>query len=133
MANTNEKAERADETVLIAYVTVHLESGESFELLPFEDAQDVKNKMSDLMKDWAKSGFLICGNHIYPWHRVKLIEATKVEELSRDESKLRMEEWEARDKARLQQSFWKTKPPREKKESEEDGAEGKPEGHQAAA
>jgi hypothetical protein len=39
MADGNGK--QGDETVLVAWVTVHLESGESFELLPFEDAQDV--------------------------------------------------------------------------------------------
>jgi hypothetical protein len=132
MANTDEKTQQEDGTVLVAYVTVHLESGESFELLPFEDAQDVKSKVGDLLKDWAKSGFLIRGNHIYPWHRVKLVEATKVEELSRDESKLRVQEWQAGDKARLQQSFWMTKQPREKKEDEGDGAEGKPEARRAA-
>ncbi|MGC2298151.1 MAG: hypothetical protein WA476_05065 [Acidobacteriaceae bacterium] len=133
MANTDEKNQQEDGTVLVAYLTVHLESGETFELLPFEDAQDVKSKVSDLMKDWAKSGFLIRGNHVYPWHGVKLVEATKVEELSRDESRLRVQEWQARDKARLQQSFWMTKHPREKKDGDGDQAEGKPETNRAAA
>jgi hypothetical protein len=55
-----------------------------------------------------------------------------VEELSRDESKLRIAEWQARDKTRLQQSFWMTKQPREEKEDEGDGAEGKPEARRAA-
>jgi hypothetical protein len=121
----DEKAQR-DETVLMAWVTVHLESGESFELLPFEDAEDVKSRVSDLMTEWAKSGFLIRGGHIYPWHRVQRIEATKVEELSNADSKLRVEEWRARETAHLQQNFWKTKREREKKESGEDGGK---EGH----
>lgn len=133
MAKPDEKTQQEDGTVLVAYVTVHLESGESFELLPFEDAQDVKSRVGDLMKDWAKSGFLIRGNHIYPWHRVKLVEATKVEDLSTDESKLRIAEWQARDKARLQQSFWMTKKPREKRDSEGDEVEGKPESNRVAA
>jgi hypothetical protein len=109
MADTNEKSQQGNETVLVAYVTVHLESGESFELLPFEDAQDVKSKVSDLMGDWAKSGFLIRGSHIYPWHRVQRIEATKVEEMSESDSRRRLDEWQAKDMARLQQGFWKTK------------------------
>ncbi len=128
MAEIDEKAERSDGTVLVAYVTVHLESGESFELLPFEDAEDVKTKVCELMKAWAKSGFLIRGSHIYPWHRVRRIEATKVEELSLSDSRLRMEEWKARDTAQMQKSFWKTKRVhREPEESEgENHAGGRP-------
>ncbi len=128
MADANGKDGKDDGTVLVAWVTVHLESGDSFELLPFEDAQDVKSKVSDLMKDWAKSGFLIRGSEIYPWHRVKRIVATKVEELSSTDSKRRLEEWQAKDTARLQQSFWKTKKAREKK----DEGEGENAGNQAS-
>jgi len=120
MAGTGEKSGRGDETVLVAWVTVHLASGEAFELLPFEDAEDVKNKVSTLIGDWAKSGFLIRGSEIIPWHQVQRIEATEVEELSREESALRRMEWEGRETARLQQSFWKTKKAAEKKEEEED-------------
>ena len=130
MADTNEKTPQGEETVLVAYVTVHLESGESFELLPFEDAQDVKSKVDDLMRDWAKSGFLIRGNLIVPWHRVQRIEATKVEELSLGDSRRRLDEWQARDVARLQQGFWKTKQAREKKDV---GGEGENGGDQAGS
>lgn len=119
MADENGKAGK-DGTVLVAWVTVQLESGDSFELLPFEDPQDVKTKVSELMKDWAGSGFLIRGSEIYPWHRVQRIVATKVEELSSTDSKKRLDEWQAKDTVRLQQSFWKTKQPREKKDEGED-------------
>lgn len=115
MADENGKA-RENETVLVAYVTVHLESGASFELLPFEDAEDVKSKVGDLIGDWAKTGYLIRGGDIIPWHRVQRIEATKVEELSRREWELRRGQWEAADTARMQQNFWRTKKAREKKE-----------------
>lgn len=127
VADSQENGEREQEsgTVLVAHVTVHLESGEEFELLPFEDTLDVKSKVSDLIGAWAKSGFLIQGNHIYPWHRVKLIEATRVEELSRGESKQQREAWESRDTERLQQSFWRTKRAREKKEDEGEEKGGK--------
>lgn len=124
MADTN-KTTQDDRTVLVAYVTVHLESGEAFELLPFEDAQDVKSKVKALIGDWAKSGFLIRGSQIVPWHRVQKVEATKVEEISRDDARRRLDEWQAKDTARLQQSFWKTKQAREEKG---EGDEGKAEG-----
>jgi hypothetical protein len=115
--------EHADATTLLACATVHLESGESFELLPFEDANDVKSKITGLIGDWSKSGFLIYGSRIYPWHRVKLIEVTKVAELSKNESELLTEEWKARDFAHLQKNFWKTKHPREKQDKEKEGEE----------
>jgi hypothetical protein len=104
----------ASDTVLLAYVTVHLQNNESFELLPFEDAQDVKSKVSDLLADWARSGFLIRGSRIYPWHQVRLIEANEVLDLRRDESTRRIAEWQARDLAHMQQSFWRTKHAQEK-------------------
>jgi hypothetical protein len=129
MADGNGK--QGDGTVLVAWVTVHLESGERFELLPFEDAQDVKSKVSALMGDWAKSGFLIRGSEIIPWHRVQRVEATKVEELSRSDSKKRLEEWQAKDTARLQQSFWRTKQAKEKKD--EGGEAGGEAGQRTAA
>ena len=131
MAENDGNNEPLNDTVLVAYVTVHLESGESFELLPFEDAEDVKARVCDLMKAWAKSGFLIRGNQIYPWHRVRRVEATSVEELSRTDSRLRMEEWKARETSQMQKSFWKTKRVR-KQESEETNDE-KHEGGQPRA
>jgi hypothetical protein len=136
MAETNGTTDPANDTVLLAFLTVHLESGESFELLPFEDAEDVKAKVSNLMKAWAKSGFLIRGSQIYPWHQVRRIEATSVEELSRADARLRRQQWETRDTAHLQQSFWKTKkahPDSDQKDSE--GSEGGEEsgGHSQAA
>lgn len=125
MAQRNEREQ--DETVLLAHVKVHMISGDSFELLPFEDPNDVKSRVSDLIGDWSKSGFLVRGSRIYPWHQVRLIEATSVEELSRGEARQRQEEWAARDVERLQQSFWRTKQPREKdKEGENGEAEAHP-------
>ncbi|HEX4066674.1 MAG TPA: hypothetical protein VHZ09_11685 [Acidobacteriaceae bacterium] len=119
MAEKEQKA--VSETVLVALVRVHLVSGEAFELLPFEDDKDVKAKVNDLLADWAKSGFLIRGSEIVPWHQVRRVEALQVEELSRDESALRRKEWEARETARLQQSFWRTKQERGKKDEEGEG------------
>lgn len=125
MADENQKTERPNDTVLVAHVTVHLESGDSFELLPFEDTDDVKSKVCDLMKAWANSGFLIRGSEIYPWHRVRRIQATRVEEMSLHDSKLQREEWQARETARLQNSFWKTRRARKEKDEgkKENGSE----------
>ena len=114
------------DTVLVACVTVHLQSGESLELLPFEDADDVKSKVADLLADWVRSGFLVQGNRIYPWHQVLRIEAAEVLELSRADSQLRREEWQSRDLYRLQQSFWRTKVPRESKPEGKDDKEAQP-------
>jgi hypothetical protein len=103
-----------NDTVLIAYATVHLESGESFQLLPFEDANDVKSRVCDLIEDWARSGYLVAGNLYYPWHRVRRVEVTKVVEMTRAEAEhLRHADGTA-ETARLQRSFWRTKHPRER-------------------
>lgn len=117
MAEKNGKSETLlpTDTVLVAYVTVHLDNGESFELLPFEDTHDVKSKVIDLVEEWARSGSLVRGNNIYPWHRVQRLHATKVEELKLEDARLRREQWQAQETERLQQSFWQTKRSREKR------------------
>lgn len=115
------------DTVLIAHATVHLANGESFDLLPFESREDVKSRVTDLMENWAKSGFLLRGRYVYPWHQVARIEVTSVEEMSSAESEQRLIDWEINDQYGLQQGFWKTKKAREKKdETKEESAEGKP-------
>ncbi len=98
-----------EQTLLIAHVTAHLLNGESFELYPFVDDNDVKAKVSELVEGWAGSGFLLRGGRMYPWHQVRLLEATSVEEITRAEARQRLMSWEAADLARVQQSFWKTK------------------------
>jgi hypothetical protein len=118
---------KPSETVLIAHATVHLVNDESFDLLPFKSDEDVKSKVADLMENWSKSGFLLRGRYIYPWHQVAHVEVTLVEEMSPIESEQQLIDWEINDQYRLQQGFWKTKKPREKKdESKQESAEGKP-------
>lgn len=107
------------DTVLIAWATVHLESGESFELLPFEDPNDVKSRVCDLIEDWARSGYLVHGNLYYPWHRVRRVEVTKVEEMTRAEAEHLRHTNGIEETARMQRSFWRTKHPRERKHREE--------------
>lgn len=108
-----------ENTVLVAHVTVHLQSGESFDLLPFRDDNDVKSRVTELIEDWCRSGYLIRGARIYPWHEVKLIESAPVEELTKSEAEQRLIEFQTLDLAHMQQSFWKTKRPRQ-----QDGEEG---------
>ncbi len=116
-----DEAEEANQTVVVAYVTVHLGSGESFELLPFEDASDVKGKVSGLLEDWSKTGFLIQGRHIYPWHQVTRIEATEVIEFSKEEYAQTLEP-EMLSQSQVQKSFWKTK--QDKKNDAKDSSNG---------
>jgi hypothetical protein len=113
-----EAAEVNPDTILIAHVTAHLIDGSAFELYPFVDDNDVKAKVSELVEGWAKSGFLLRGSHLIPWHQVKQIEATSVEEITRQEAQQRLLSWQAEDQLRVVKTFWKTK-----KESEKDAKE----------
>ena len=111
-------------TLLIAHVTVHLLTGESFELYPFVDPDDVKTKVSELVEGWASSGFLLRGSRLYPWHQVRLLEATTVEEITRQEAQQRLLAWQAEDQAKAVQSFWKTKEDKSKQDDKKDGEGG---------
>lgn len=126
MADKRENA-NPNETVLVAHVTVHLSSGQAFELLPFMDAKDVKSKVTDLIEEWAKSGFLVRGSQTIPWHQVQWIEATQVEELMPAEAKRRLADWNAQNPAQYQQALWKTREARAKK----DNGKGEDEDHES--
>jgi hypothetical protein len=109
MAETHENQPLSPDTLLIAHVTAHLVDGTSFELYPFVDTQDVKSKVSELVEGWANSGFLLRGSHLIPWHQVKQLEATSVEEITHPEAHQRLMSWQAEDQRRAVDSFWKTK------------------------
>ncbi len=117
----NQNEQEKPETLLIAHVTVHLLTGESFELYPFVDPQDVKTKVSELIEGWHSSGFLLRGSRLYPWHQVRLLEATEVEEITRQEAQQRLLAWRAEDQAKAVQSFWKTKEDKSKKDEQKEG------------
>jgi hypothetical protein len=123
LAESDERtqANEGPDTLLIAHVTVHLLTGESFELYPFVDVDDVKAKVSELVEGWASSGFLLRGSRLYPWHQVRLLEATTVEEITRQEAQQRLLAWQAEDQLRAVQSFWKTKNEKGKKDEKKDG------------
>lgn len=115
------------ETLLIAHVSAHLLDGTAFELYPFVDENDVKAKVSELVEGWASSGFLLRGSHLIPWHQVKHLEASSVEEITYQEAQQRLLSWQAEDQLRAVKNFWKTK--KEKEKEEEKGDEkGKEEG-----
>lgn len=123
MADTKENAQNGapDTTLLIAHAAAHLVTGESFELLPFTDEHDVKNRVNDLMKEWADSGFLLRGQRIYPWHQVRTVDVLSVEEVPRELARQRLLDWEKANFAQAQQIFWKTKkaPEKDNKDNKE--------------
>jgi hypothetical protein len=94
---------------LIAHLHAQLVSGETLKLLPIRHENDVKSDVIKLLEDWAKSGFLLRGNVAYPWHQVKLVEVTEIEELAPHEVHQRMLTLEGEDRAQMQQGFWKTR------------------------
>ena len=109
------------DTVLIAHVTAYLNDGSSFELYPFLDDHDVKGKVSELAEGWATSGFLLRDAYLVPWHQVKVLETTSVEEIPREAVQSRLNAWHAEDQRRAVQNFWKTKEkPKEGDKSAED-------------
>jgi hypothetical protein len=111
----------ATDTILFAHATVVLINGETFELLPFASPEDVKSQFNSFIESWVKSGFLLRGKHVYPWHQVAKVEVTSVEEMTRSEAAQRLTHWEINDLYRLQQDFWKTKKPQAKQEANQNG------------
>ncbi len=104
-----EQDQQQPDTLLIAHVTAHLLDGSSFELYPFVDPEDVKAKVSELVGGWAGSGFLLRGARMIPWHQVRVLETTTVEEITRQEAQQRLLRWQAEDQLKAVQGFWKTK------------------------
>jgi hypothetical protein len=94
--------------LLIAQLRAHLVSGASFDLLPIKHEQDVKSEVESLVQSWAESGFLVHGRFIYPWHQVKHVEVTQVEEIPLAIAHQRFEELYAAERARTQEDFWRT-------------------------
>jgi hypothetical protein len=101
--------------LLIAQMRAHLVSGESFDLLPIKHENDVKTEVESLIQSWADSGFLVHGRFIYPWHQVKRIEVTQVEEMPLQLAHKHYDELYAAQRARLQEDFWHTRRKTEKK------------------
>lgn len=92
--------------MLIAQLKAHLLSGATVELLPVRHETDVKREVTELLENWASSGFLIREKFIYPWHRVQTIEVN-VESLSNEQAAQRLLDLHGTDRARLHEEFWK--------------------------
>jgi hypothetical protein len=95
-----------------------LVSGESFDLLPIKHEQNVKREVASLVESWAESGFLVHGRFIYPWHQVKHVEVTQVEEMPLQLAHQRFDELYAAQRARMQEDFWRTRRKAEKPEKQ---------------
>lgn len=119
MANDSDANEdREPKVLLIAQLRAFLVSGESFELLPIQHEQDVKSEVESLVQSWSESGFLVHGRFIYPWHQVKHIEVTEVEEMPLELAHQHFEELYAAERARTQEDFWRTRRKTVKEEKE---------------
>jgi hypothetical protein len=118
------KEENQPKVLLIAQLRAFLVSGESFALLPIKHEQDVKTEVESLVESWAESGFLLHGRFIYPWHQIKHVEVTEVEEMPLQLAQQRFDDLYAAQRARMQEDFWRTRQKSEKKEKEKsaDGA-----------
>jgi hypothetical protein len=119
VANESKATNNNDpQVLLIAHLRAHLASGESFDLLPIKHEQDVKSEVESLTQSWSESGFLIHGRFIYPWHQVRHLEVTQVEELPIALANQRYQEFYGVERARTQEDFWRTRRKSEKKEKQ---------------
>ena len=110
MANpSNANGNNEPQVLLIAQLRAHLVSGESFDLLPIHHEQDVKSEVESLVESWSESGFLVHGRFIYPWHQVKHVEVTQVEEMPVELARQRYPEFYGAARARAQDDFWRTR------------------------
>jgi hypothetical protein len=112
--HSDTKEEKHPTVLLIAQLRAFLVNGESFDLLPIKHEQDVKSEVEALVESWAESGFLVHGRFVYPWHQVKHVEVTQVEEMPLQLAHQRFDELYAAQRARLQEGFWRTRHKTEK-------------------
>lgn len=127
MANESKTTDNHEpQMLLIAHLRAHLVSGESFDLLPIKHEQDVKSEVESLIQSWSESGFLLHGRFVYPWHQVKHMEVTRVEELPIALANERYPEFYGVERARTQEDFWRTRRKSEKKEQQNANAGGPP-------
>ena len=127
MANESDATDNNEpQVLLIAHLRAHLVSGESFDLLPIKHELDVKSEVESLIESWSESGFLLHGRFTYPWHQVKHLEVTQVEEMPMALANQRYPEFYGAERARAQEDFWRTRRRSEKKEEQEVEAVGPP-------
>jgi hypothetical protein len=116
---SDKEKEKQPPVILIAHLEAHLVSGETIQLLPIRHENDVKSDVSKLLEEWAESGFLLRGNIAYPWHQVKQVIVTKIDEMSPQEAHQRMLELEGASRAQMAKGFWKTRETAEGKDDKD--------------
>ncbi len=118
MAESKEsKNDPNEDVILTAEVRAHFIDGETVDLLPFKHEDDVRAEINKFIEDWSKTGFLLKGNLMYPWHRIKLVEVVSVQALTRAQATPYFEQW--RQDTEAQKAFWKTRKPQAKKEEKQ--------------
>jgi hypothetical protein len=91
--------------MLIAHLKAHLVSGDTVELLPVRHETDVKKEVTELLNNWASSGFLMREKYVYPWHQVKTVEIA-VENVSQEQASQKMVNLQGSDRTKLNEEFW---------------------------
>jgi len=113
----DKKDEPKEDILLIAEVRAHFLDGETVELLPFKNEEDVRAEVNKFIEDWSKTGFLLKENFMYPWHRVKEVEVVSVQAMTHAQAAPYLDQWDQDTEA--QKFFWKTRKPQGKKEEKE--------------
>ena len=119
MAEYKEKDEPKEDIILIAEATAFFVDGETVDLLPFKHEEDVHAEVNKLIEEWSKTGFLLKGRFLLPWHQVKMIEVVSVQAMTHAEAGPYVEQW--RQDTEAQKAFWKTRKPQGKKEEKAEG------------
>jgi hypothetical protein len=116
--STTPKNHTRDEpqVLLIAQLRAHLLNGEALDLLPIKHESDVKREVEALVQSWSDSGFLLHGRFLFPWHQVRSIEVISVEEMPTRLAHQRLEELYGAERARAQESFWRTRHTKQKED-----------------
>jgi len=102
----NDDAQQGDE-LLIAEVKAYFIDGEAVDLLPFKHETDVRAEVNKFIEEWVKTGFLLQGPFLYPWHQVKMVEVVSVQALTHAQAAPYLENW--RQDTEAQKAFWKTR------------------------
>jgi len=105
-----------EDAILIAEVRATMLDGETVALLPFKHEEDVRAEVNKFVGDWAKTGFLLKDNFLYPWHRVKAVEVASVQRMTRSQAQPYLDAWTEDTEA--QKTFWKTHKRKSKGEGE---------------
>ena len=122
-----QEEQKKEDVLLVAEVRAHFLDGATVNLLPFKNEEDVRAEVNKFIEDWSKTGFLLKGNFMYPWHQVKSVEVLSVRSMTHAEAQPYLTDWERDTEA--QKVFWKTRTPKGKEQPKGGGAQGGSPGH----